>query len=503
MAHATHRGTAATATATATTITTALALVATLLAGCASAPTSAVLLQQAEAALQGRAGTQSLVVTGMGSGSTFGQAWQPTMAWPGLNYSVMKRSYNLETGAFAEEFARSRAEPNGGGAVPLMGLGEQRATGFARDGHAWTLAPTGTFAAGPVALPGRINDLWTTTPQSALAAARRYNAVAGQRSEGGATFNTLSFQVPGQLKATLVLDRAGLVTRVESVLPHPVLGDTAATAEFIDYAPTAAVGGLFPQRIRQSQGGMPVLDLKVTSVTTGAVDINVPDNVRAFAENVAVQVAAPGVWFLAGGSHNSVAIELSDQIVLVESPLYDGRALAVIAAANNLVAGKTVKTVVNSHHHFDHAGGLRAAVGSGAVLITSSMAKPYFERVFANANSVKPDHLAQSGRKASIVAAGDKTVLRDSLRNVEVHEMKGSVHAQGFMMVWLPAEKLLIQADAYTPAAPNSPPPAVPNANHVNLVQNLERLGLQPERLLPLHSRIVPYSELLAQIGRR
>ena len=87
---------------------------------------------------------------------------------------------------------------------------------------------------------------------------------------------------------------------------------------------------------------------------------------KTFAENVAVQPAAPGVWFLAGGSHNSVAIELSDQIVLVENPLYDGRALAVIAAANKLVPGKTVKTVIDSHHHFDHAGGLRAAAGAGA-----------------------------------------------------------------------------------------------------------------------------------------
>ena len=479
------------------------ALGALLLAGCATAPTSASLMQQAEAALQGSAAAKTLVVTGNGTGSTFGQAWQPTMAWPGLNYSVLKRSYNLDTGAFSEEFGRSRAEANGGGAVPLMGQGEQRATGFARDGFAWSPSGPNTFAAGPVALPGRINDLWTTTPQSALAAAKRYNAVAGQKSEGGKTFNTLSFTVPGRLQATLLLDERGLVTRVDSVMPHPVLGDTAVSSEFLDYAPTAAVGGLFPQRIKQTQGGFPVLDLKVTAITAGPVDINVPDSVKAFAENVAVQPAAPGVWFLAGGSHNSVAVELSDQIVLVESPLYDGRALAVIAAANKLVPGKSVKTVINSHHHFDHAGGLRAAVGEGAQLITSSMAKPYFERIFANANSVAPDRLAQSGKKASIVPAGEKTVLRDSLRTVEVHEMQGSVHAQGFMMVWLPAEKMLIQADAYTPGAPNSPPPAVPNGNQVNLVANVERLGLQPERILPLHSRMVPYSELLAQIGRK
>jgi glyoxylase-like metal-dependent hydrolase (beta-lactamase superfamily II) len=486
-----------------TALASALALSGMLLAGCANAPTSASLQQQAEAALQGGAAAKSLVVSGTGSGSTFGQAWQPNLAWPGLNYSAIKRSYNLETGAFAEEFARSRAEPNGGGATPLMGQGEQRAAGLARDGFAWSPTGPGTFAAGPVALPGRVNDLWTTTPQSALAAAKRYNAVAGQRSDSGKTVNTLSFSVPGQLKATLVLDDRGLVTRVESVMPNPVLGDTAATAEFLDYAPTASLGGLFPQRIRQSQGGYPVLDMKVTSVIAEPVDITVPDSVKSFNENVAVQPAAPGVWFMAGGSHNSVAVELSNQIVLVESPLYDGRALAVMAMANKLVPGKAVKTVINSHHHFDHAGGLRAAAGEGAQLITSSIAKAYFDRIFANPNSVAPDRLAQSGKKASIVSAGEKTVLRDSLRTVEIHEIRGSVHAQGFMMVWLPAERILIQADAYTPGPPGSPPPAVPNGNQVNLVENVERLGLQPERILPLHGRMVPYSELLAQIGRK
>jgi glyoxylase-like metal-dependent hydrolase (beta-lactamase superfamily II) len=33
--------------------------------------------------------------------------------------------------------------------------------------------------------------------------------------------------------------------------------------------------------------------------------------------------------------------------------------------ANAPVPGTSVKTVINSHHHFDHAGGLRAAAGAG------------------------------------------------------------------------------------------------------------------------------------------
>ena len=79
---------------------------------------------------------------------------------------------------------------------------------------------------------------------------------------------------------------------------------------------------------------------------------------------------------------------------------------------------------------------------------------------------------------------------------VEVHRIVGGPHNDGFLMVYLPRERLLIEADAFTPAAPNTPPPAVPNANNVNLVDNIERLKLTVDRILPLHGRIVPLSEL-------
>ncbi len=474
---------------------------AAALAACAStpAPDAQAVMRQSEAALGG-AGVKTISFSGRGTGSTFGQAWQPGIAWPALNYSVLTRVVDLENGAFREDFARSRGEPNGGGATPLMGQGEARATGFARDGFSWNGgAPNATPA--PVALDARMHDLWTTTPQGALRAAQRHGASAGTRNVDGQTVTTLSYTAPGQFSATLLLDPTGLVTRIESRMPHPVMGDVDVVTTFTDYRDVA--GLKFPMRIRQTQGAWEVLDVAVQDVKANVpADIGVPDNVRTAQENASATKVADGLWFIAGGSHNSVAIEMADHIVLVESPLYDGRAAATFATANALVPGKTVRTVINSHHHFDHAGGLRYAAGVGATLVTSSQAKPYFERLFANPNRIRPDQLAQSGRSPNIVGVNGKYVISDARRTVEVHEMQGSVHAQGFMMVYLPADKALIQADAYTPAPPNSPPPPVPNANQVNLVQNIERLALQVDRILPLHGRVVPVGELYAAIGR-
>ena len=43
----------------------------------------------------------------------------------------------------------------------------------------------------------------------------------------------------------------------------------------------------------------------------------------------------------------------------------------------------------------------------------------------------------------------------------------------------------------------------MPNPNHLNLVQNLDRLKLSPRLILPLHGRVVPAAELYAQVGRQ
>ena len=89
-----------------------------------------------------------------------------------------------------------------------------------------------------------------------------------------------------------------------------------------------------------------------------------------------------------------------------------------------------------------------------------------------------------------------KLEIGDATRSVEVHRIVGGPHSDSFVMVYLPKERLLIEADAYTPAPPNTPPPAVANANNVNLVDNIERLKLGIERILPLHGRVVPLAEL-------
>jgi glyoxylase-like metal-dependent hydrolase (beta-lactamase superfamily II) len=468
---------------------------ALLMASCAHRDDAQAVLQEADRAM-GAAQVKTLRYAASGTGATFGQAYQPGMAWPRINIPSFTRVLDYENGALREESVRTRAEPNGGGALPLMGTGEQRTNGGLRGTYAWNVAGTAASAA-PLAVDARIHDLWTT-PHGVIKAAIKNKATL--RSEGGK--RVLSFSEPGRFTAVAWIGADGLVERVDSVQPNPVIGDTPTTTLYSGYRDYGGVK--FPTRIQQSQGGFPVLDLEVKEVQpNAAAGIELPAGVQTFAERVASEKAADGVWFLAGGTHNSVLIEMRDHLILVEAPLYDGRTSAVLAEAKRLVPGKPIRFAVNSHHHFDHSGGLRTAAADGATLVTSEQARPWFERVMADSNKVNPDALAKSGRKVQVVGVNGKHTFNDGSRTVEVFLIDESVHARGFMMVWLPKERILIEADAYTPAPPNTPPPAQPNANHVNLVSNLDRLKLNPERILPLHGRIVPVSELYTAIGRR
>jgi glyoxylase-like metal-dependent hydrolase (beta-lactamase superfamily II) len=447
-------------------------------------------LQRASQAM-GATTLKSIRYSGEGVGYTFGQAYVPDTAWPKITVHAMARQINYDTASMREEVTLSRAEPKGGGGYPLQG--QQRSAQYISGELAWNQLPAGPLA-GQGFVADRAHQLWIT-PHGVLKAAQRNRATATTRSDGGQSLTALSFTEPGRFNATLFIGADGLVQRVESRAPNAVLGEVDVVTRYSNYRD---IGGVkFPGRIEQSMAGQPVLDLQVREVEpNAAVDIAPPDAVRSAADRVTTDKIADGVWFVGGGTHNSVAIEMRDHMILVEAPLNDRRSAPVIDAVKALAPGKPLRYVINSHQHFDHAGGLRTAAAEGAIIVTQAANVPYLERAFATANRIAPDRLAQSGRRAQFMPVSDRASLSDGQRTVDIHRITDSVHNDSFLMVHLPAEKILIEADAYTPLAPNAQPPAVPNANNVNLIANIERLKLQVERIAPLHGRVVPLADL-------
>ena len=470
------------------------AVAAAVVMGCATPSVDgAATIARANQAMGGN-DLKSIRYSAEGTGYTFGQAFVPTAAWPKITVHSQARSINYDTGSMREEITLSRAEPTGGGGYPLQG--QQRNERFVSGAWAWNQTAAGPQP-GPRFIGDRVHQLWIT-PHGVLKAAQRNKATAQARGDGS---TALVFSEPGRFNATAVVGADGLVQRVESRVPDAVLGEVDVVTRYSNYRD---VGGVkFPGRIEQSMADQPVLDVQVREVVpNAAVDIAAPDAVRNYSERVATEKIADGVWFVGGGSHNSVAIEMKDHLILVETPLFDGRSAPVIDAVKALAPGKPIRYVINSHQHFDHAGGLRTAAAEGATIVTQATNVQYLERALATPNRIAPDRLAAAGRRATFMAVGERAQLSDGTRTIDIHRITDSVHNDSFLMVHLPAEKILIEADAYTPLAPNTPPPATPNANNVNLGQNIDRLKLTVDRVLPLHGRVVPIGDLYVAIGR-
>jgi glyoxylase-like metal-dependent hydrolase (beta-lactamase superfamily II) len=414
--------------------------------------------------------------------------------------SSFTRTVDYDTPAMRDDIVRTQADPKerGGGGLPLTG--EQHQIQTVSGTYAWT--QTGDAAPAPAltALGDRLNQLWIT-PHGVIKAAIKHNATVQTETEGGKKMTVISFAVPGELKVKAFVNERNLVEKVDSWNTNPVLGDMQTETTYTDYKDFGGVQ--FPTKITQRAGGFPTLELAVSEVKpNAAVDIQVPDNVRQAAVKVQTDKIADGVWYLTGGTHHSVLVEMGDHLVVIEGPQDDARAAAVIAEVKKTVPNKPIKYVINTHYYFDHAGGLGPFVADGATVITHDVNKAFLEQSLAASRTLQPDKLAQSGKKATVEGMQDKRVLGDGTRTIELFLIEGNVHHDGIIMAYLPKEKLLVEADVFTPAAPNAAPPAQPNPNGVALYDNIERLKLAVDQILPIHGRKVPLAELQKSIGK-
>jgi glyoxylase-like metal-dependent hydrolase (beta-lactamase superfamily II) len=218
---------------------------------------------------------------------------------------------------------------------------------------------------------------------------------------------------------------------------------------------------------------------------------------------ITVNELAPGVWMLAGQSHHSVVVEFRDHLALIEAPQNDVRTLAVIQRARELRPGKPLTRVINTHHHFDHSGGVRAAVAEGLALQTHQGNVAFFRNVLSRPHTIAPDALARRPNRAPrIVGLTDGELHNDGVGSMRFLHPAGSPHSDTMLAVYLPQHRILIQADLYNPPPANAPANLTfPFA--ASLVEAVRRSNLQVDRVAGIHGAVVPWDEVVQAAARR
>lgn len=449
---------------------------------------------------------KTIEYSGSGRWYQFGQAPNPASAWPQFDVSSFKASINYVNPAERVRIKRSQTVESGRVRPAPV---EQKVDQYLNGTIAWNLNPPPpnskdvalTPVLQPAAVEERTADIWST-PQGFLKAALANNASSKSvNSDLEVSFNIGKYRYVG-----LINDKDE-VTRVQTWIDNPVLGDTLVETNYSDYKDFNGIK--FPAHIVRNQGGYPVLDINVaTSKPNVAVEVSLPQEIitaKPNTVNVQAEKLANGVYYLTGGTHHSVAIEQSDHVVLVEAPLNEERSLALIAKVKETIPNKPIKYLINTHAHFDHAGGLRTFVNEGSTIVTHQDNKAYFEKVWAEPRTINPDKLAGSKKTAQFDTFTDKHVLSDSKNHaVEIYPIAGNGHNDAFALIYLPAEKILVEADAYTPPAPNTPLPAKPNPYTVNLYENVQKLNLDIRQIAALHgSRVATLEDVRTVIAAK
>jgi hypothetical protein len=109
--------------------------------------------------------------------------------------------------------------------------------------------------------------------------------------------------------------------------------------------------------------------------------------------------------------------------------------------------------------------------------------------------------------KIKVEYVGESKKMTDGEHEIDIYHVDNSMHADDMLMIYLPKQKVLLEADEFNvPGQPLTAPAANPNNYQTNLMANIERLKLNIDRIIPVHlpndNRKVALSELKMAAGK-
>jgi glyoxylase-like metal-dependent hydrolase (beta-lactamase superfamily II) len=216
-------------------------------------------------------------------------------------------------------------------------------------------------------------------------------------------------------------------------------------------------------------------------------------------QGLRLQEIAQGVHQVQGGTHNSLVVEMSDHLIVLDAPVTDAQSVWLVGQTRARFPGKPIRWVALTHHHMDHAGGLRGLLAEGGTLVVGQGAGAHFRRVLESPVTRNPDLKPQSFHMNPILEVPESHVMSDSAGRQVIVYVMDNPHAKGMLMGWVPHARLGYVTDIWSPGPPLPPKP---NPGLASVVNTVKRAGLQPERFAGGHGSTADYQSLVKLVGQ-
>jgi glyoxylase-like metal-dependent hydrolase (beta-lactamase superfamily II) len=381
----------------------------------------------------------------------------------------------------------------------------------------WGLMTTGKEAARVTYLERRINSTQALPPQAMRGRLRwlPHNLLISAleravqlRSMGRANFDNrphdvITYASEEGTQLTIYLDaRTHLVSKFELLGSDPYFGDSVQEIIFPAYravekfqVPTARVTKIMGETVEE----IPFVEVAFNK-TYGDEQFKAPAGFTAptvaSVETPPVNRLAENVYAIRGGGYNVLAVGFKDHVMVVETPGGDNTSREVISKIKELMPGKPIKYAAVTHHHDDHAGGVRTYIAEGATIITTPGLRAFFERVAAARNfTFQPDALTRNPRPLVLeTLQNGKRVYTDGAQTVELYDIGSGPHMDEMIVAYLPKEKIIFQGDLLN--RPEDGHIAPGNATTAHFADWLKKSGLAVERIVGVHGPVATPDDL-------
>lgn len=317
----------------------------------------------------------------------------------------------------------------------------------------------------------------------------------GPSRHDGRPHEVLLYTLPdGGAQVALHIDRASrLVSKVEQLATDPQTGDATFDVEFSEYRPVAGIplpGRRIVRRAGDVAEDIRLLDLAVDEAPPDSLFVRPPAFVQdpTGPADTSLVTLAPGVWLVQGvaGGNNALAIAFDDHLMIVEAYGSSAASRRTLEILRRTAPGKPVRYVVATHHHDDHTGGIREFIAESIAVVTTPGNREFFERMALGTFTIAPD--AQARIQAPVrleLVTGKRRVFEDRSRRVEVIDIGPNPHADEMLVVYLPAERLIVQGDLLN--LPASGRMRAGNLATRHFLEWLDESRLPVERIIPVH----------------